>query len=73
MWSLSMPDLEIENSQAFVRPPAMVMLLLTLGARWRPFSRLVGAHVVCGLRGASGALSLGGVGYLSTFEGVAVI
>ena len=49
------------------------MLSRTLGARWRPLSRLVSARVVCGLRGASGALSLGGVGYLSTFEGVAVI
>ena len=49
------------------------MLSRMLGARWRALSRLVSARVVCGLRGASGDLSLGGVGYLSTFEGVAVI
>ena len=68
-----MPDLEMENRWTFIRPPVVAMLLRTLGAHWRPLSRLVSARVVCGLRGASGDLSLGGVGYLSTFEGVAVI
>ena len=59
---------QLENRrQAFVQPPAVVMLPCVRGPLEAPLDNR------CGLRIASSTVSLGGGGYLSTFGGVAGI